>query len=186
MYNELFETWKKELENEELEQLPSDFYSKAAEYLRKLREEGRMLDKRTVKANLLKKELKNVKRLINDIIQMRYKKLNQKIINGEKISSGVLTIEEEKIYKGILPFTEAYSSFAKEILSGRTMRINVDQKQKRQVLRFLKDIPPIIGVDMKPYGPFRIEDVASMPIENAKIMIKQGLAVKVEVTSEQQ
>jgi DNA replication factor GINS len=186
MYSELYETWKKELENEELAQLPSDFYLKAAEYLRKLKEEGRMLDKRTVKASLLKRELKNVKRLVNDIIQARYKKLNQKIINGEKISSGVLTIEEEKVYKSILPFTEAYSSFAKEILSGRTAKINIDQNNKRLVLRFLKDTPPVIGVDMKAYGPFRIEDVASLPIENAKIMIKQGLAVKVEVTSEQQ
>jgi DNA replication initiation complex subunit (GINS family) len=34
---------------------------------------------------------------------------------------------------------------------------------------------------MKAYGPFKAEDVASLPIENARILIKQGLAEKVNV-----
>ncbi|NWG11882.1 DNA replication complex GINS family protein [Candidatus Bathyarchaeota archaeon] len=186
VYSELYETWKRELENRELEKLPPDFYSKAIDYLKKLREEGRMLDKRTIKANLLRKELRNAKRMISDIIQTRYRKVIQKMIKEEKVSSGFLTIEEEKIYRGISPLTEAYSSFAKEILSGHIPKINIEQNQKRAVLRFLKGTPPIVGVDMKAYGPFKIEDIASLPVENAKIMIKQGLAEKVEITLGQQ
>lgn len=182
MYNELYEIWRRELENKELERLPSDFYSKIAEYLRKLKEEGRMLDKRTVKANLLRKELINAKRMIDDTIQTRYRKIIQKIVKGEKISSGFLTDEEERVYMGVLPLTEAYSSFAEKILRGTVTKIGVEQSHKRTVLRFLKDTPSIIGADMKAYGPFKIDDVASMPIENAKIMIKQGLAEKVEIT----
>jgi DNA replication initiation complex subunit (GINS family) len=33
---------------------------------------------------------------------------------------------------------------------------------------------------MKTYGPFKAEDIASLPVENAKILIKQGLAERVE------
>jgi DNA replication initiation complex subunit (GINS family) len=33
---------------------------------------------------------------------------------------------------------------------------------------------------MKTYGPFKPEDVASLPQENAKILVKQGVAVEVE------
>ena len=33
---------------------------------------------------------------------------------------------------------------------------------------------------MKTYGPFIVEDVASLPVENARILVKQGLAVLVE------
>jgi hypothetical protein len=36
-------------------------------------------------------------------------------------------------------------------------------KHKRVVLRFLADVPAIIGSDMKTYGPFKAEDVASVP-----------------------
>jgi len=35
---------------------------------------------------------------------------------------------------------------------------------------------------MKTYGPFMVEDVASVPLENAKILVKQGLAEVVEVS----
>ncbi len=34
---------------------------------------------------------------------------------------------------------------------------------------------------MKTYCSFRVEDIASLPIENANILIKQGLAEKVEI-----
>jgi DNA replication initiation complex subunit (GINS family) len=35
---------------------------------------------------------------------------------------------------------------------------------------------------MKAYGPFVVEDVASLPVENAKILVKQGFAEVVEVS----
>ncbi|MGB9779090.1 MAG: hypothetical protein ACPLW8_06745, partial [Candidatus Bathyarchaeales archaeon] len=62
-------------------------------------------------------------------------------------------------------------------------KIKVEKEHKVVVLRFLKDVPAIIGSDMKPYGPFKNEDIASLPVENAKILVKQGLAQKVEVSS---
>jgi DNA replication factor GINS len=181
MYNELYETWKRELENAELEKLPSDFYAQIADYLRRLREEGRLLDKRTVKASLLNRETRNVKRMVHEIVQARYKKLAKKAARGEKISSGVLAAEEEKIYTQALPFAESFQSFARDIVRGRVSKIEFQQEPKRTVLRFLKDVPAIIGADMKTYGPFKVEDVASMPTENAKIMVKQRLAEKVEI-----
>jgi len=48
-------------------------------------------------------------------------------------------------------------------------------------LRFVKEIPAIVGSDMKTYGPFEPEDIATLPLENARILIKQGVAVEVEV-----
>ena len=53
---------------------------------------------------------------------------------------------------------------------------------KRVTLRFLKDIPAVVGADMKTYGPFLAEDVGSVPAENAKILVKRGLAEAVEVS----
>ena len=47
-------------------------------------------------------------------------------------------------------------------------------------IRFLKDVPTIVGADMKTYGPFKEEDVASLPAENAEVLIKRGVVVEVE------
>jgi DNA replication factor GINS len=182
MYDELYDVWKRELENRELEKLPPDFYAGVADYVKKLKEESRMLDRRTVKANLLKKEMKNVRRIVNDVIRTRYKKLMTKAAEGEDLPLDALTIEEKRIYTGVTPFAEAYSVFGKSILSGHTPEVVVESKHKRFTLRFLKEVPTIVGADMKTYGPFKAEDIASMPVDNAKIMIKQALAEKVDTS----
>lgn len=52
---------------------------------------------------------------------------------------------------------------------------------KRVTVRFLKMVPAIVGSDMKTYGPFVAEDVASVPESNAKILIRRGLAKMVEL-----
>jgi len=181
MYNDLYEIWKRELESSELEKLPPDFYSRVTDYLRKLREESRMLDKKTVKARLLKSEMRNVKRMLRELIRTRYKKLIRKMAKGEKVSSDVLTVEEQKIYTGASPLAEAYQSFVENLLRGNVLKMGVGREHKRAVLRFLRDVPAIIGTDIKTYGPFKVEDVASLPAENAKVLIKQGLAEKIEV-----
>lgn len=181
MYSDLYEVWKLELQSTELEKLPSDFYSSVADYLRRLKEEGRMLDKRTVKARLLRSETQNVKRMLRELVRARYKKLFKKATEGDRIPSEFLTIEEENLLNGVLPLTEAYQTFARNLLQGHLIQMGiVEREHKNSVLRFLKDVPAIIGTDMKAYGPFKIEDVASLPSENAKILIKQCLAEKVE------
>jgi len=183
MYNELYEVWRQELENVELVKLPDDFYSRITDYLKRVREESRMLDKRTVKANLLKKEWQNVKRMLRELIRARYKKLIKKVAKGEKIPADALTMEEKKIFTDVSSFAEAYQNFAKNLIRGQFLKINVEKEHKIVVLRFRKDVPAIIGSDMKTYGPFKVEDIASLPAENAKILVKQGLAEKVEVLS---
>ena len=181
MYAELSAVWKKELENAELEKPPPDFYSNLANYLKKLREESRMLDKRTVKASLLRKEMRNVRHMVKGLIETRYRKIVRKLSAGEEIPRDVLTPEEEKICLRVFPLAEAMRNFAKGVLRGHLTDVGVQNQHKRTVLRFLKDVPAIIGADMKAYGPFKVEDVASLPVENAKILVKQSLAETVEV-----
>jgi len=169
------------LENPELVKLPSDFYMGIAEYVGRLKEESRMLDKRTIKASLLRKEMQNVKRMVQELIRSRYAKIVNKAANGKDIPREALTVEEEQACARISLSAETMSNFATEILHGQLPVSNVEVKRKRVSMRILKDVPAIIGADMKTYGPFKTEDVASFPLENAKILLKQGLAEKIAV-----
>ncbi|MGC8999287.1 MAG: hypothetical protein ACP5JW_07900, partial [Candidatus Bathyarchaeia archaeon] len=67
-------------------------------------------------------------------------------------------------------------------LKGHKLTITRERASKKILLRFLKDVPAIVGQDMKIYGPFKAEDVASVPVENAKILIRQGLAEEINVS----
>jgi DNA replication factor GINS len=119
--------------------------------------------------------------MVNEIIMARYRKVVKILATGGKIPSDALTAEEKKIYSDVAPFADAVQSFAKNVLRGFLPKTDVEVKHKRAVLRFLADVPAVIGSDMKPYGPFKAEDVASVPVENANVLVKQGLAEKVEL-----
>jgi DNA replication factor GINS len=141
-----------------------------------------MLDRRTVKASLLKNEMRNAKRMLRELVQTRYRKLVRKIAAGDKVPSDLLTTEEERICASYSPIVTAYQNFAKNLLRGQLLKMDIAREHKTSALRFLKNVPEIIGADMRGYGPFKTEDIASLPIENAEILVKQGLAKEVEVT----
>ena len=182
MYDELYAAWQREMKSATLGSLSSDFYVRIADYLLKIKEENRMLDKKTVKASLLEREMQHVTRMLRELVGLRYKKLLRIINENQKVPSDLLTAEEAKMFSGFLSFAETYQRFMEKLLRGQISAVNTPKARKRVTLRFIKEIPAIIGADMKTYGPFMPEDVASVPAENAKILIKQGLAELVEVS----
>jgi DNA replication initiation complex subunit (GINS family) len=202
MYNELYTAWRRELGEASLAGLPHDFYVKIADYLKRLREENKLFDKKSVKVSLLDHEAKNARLMLEQLLGARYRKLLKTISQNQKLPSEILTVEEAKICESFVAFAGAYQKFTRDLLQGEISQSTsqtvsqsapqiapeaVSKPQlavslKRVTLRFIKNIPAIMGADMKSYGPFVVEDVASLPAENAKILVKQGLAVLVEVS----
>lgn len=218
MYDELFAAWKAETEGSEIISLPSDFYMRILAYLRSLGEANTALKEKNVKTNLLSHEAANAKRMVNELISIRYSKLVMQIIAGQKVSTENLTTEEASLFSRISPSTDDYNNFVTALLSGQAITLceapvlksvesvkvevpkigavpspkveSVPQAEpdlvsapsgKYVVVRFLKPVPSIIGVDMKSYGPFLVEDVASVPELNARILVKQSLAKLVDL-----
>ena len=144
-----------------------------------------------MKATLLEHEGTNAAHMTQELTSTRYRKLTKLLVVGKKVPLDSLAAEEQTFYNGVAPSAEAFGKFAAGILEGQLVKINVEMPSavpaealfvhNRVTLRFLKPVPSIIGSDMKSYGPFLVEDVASVPAENAKILVKQGLANAVEL-----
>ena len=181
MYRELYEAWKKEKENDELQPLSKGFYAQLAGYVNKIRKEDRMLDRKTVKAQLVRCESNNVRNLVEKLVQLRYRKILRLLSSGRMIQSDKLTAEEEKLCSRISSSLESYQSFLKDVLRGKLSNIENKDLQRRVVVRFLLETPAIVGIDLKTYGPFKLEDVAVLPSENANVLIKQDIAKKIQV-----
>jgi DNA replication initiation complex subunit (GINS family) len=185
MYDELYAAWRREVDEASLGGLPPDFYARVADYLKRIREENSTVDKKSVKANLLDCEAKNVKQMLEELLWARYKKMLETITQNQKLPPELLTDEEAKMCESFVTFTGSYQKFANDLIQGQTSqaaKVEAEAAHKRVTLRFAKNTPAIIGADMKTYGPFMVEDVASLPVENANILVKQGLAVLVEVS----
>jgi DNA replication initiation complex subunit (GINS family) len=180
MYDELYQAWKYETTEYTLGTLPRDFYENITRYLHKIKEENSLPDNKSLKTILLDKEVVNVKHMLGELLWARYKKLVKFTTQTQKLSMDLLAFEEAQIFESFVPFTKAYQKFVKSLLQGQT-RQSRQEIRKRITLRFSKEIPQIMGVDMKPYGPFAVEDIAALPVQNAKIIVKQNLAVIVDV-----
>jgi DNA replication factor GINS len=196
VYNQLYAAWKREIDDASLGGLPPDFYGKISDYLRRINEENK-LDQKSVKLNLLKHENQNVELMLQELLDLRYKKIIKSITKKQRVPVELLTTQENKIAETFATFSEEYLKFRKDLEQGQIASsspikvvIKTDTKpsapfnmpaQKRLTVRFIKNIPAIMGADMKSYGPFNAEDVASLPTLNAQILIKQGLAVLIEV-----
>jgi DNA replication factor GINS len=191
MYNELYAAWKREINETPLGGLPPDFYSRIAEYLKRIKEAA-VQDQKSVKANLLAKEAANARRMLEELLLARYRKIIRITTKQHKAPRELLTQEEAQMSETFESFADSYQKFTKTLLQEAVVEpIKVQIKtqpkpeaptRKLQVVRFVKAIPAIMGADMKSYGPFAAEDVASLPALNAQILMKQGLAVLVEVS----
>jgi DNA replication factor GINS len=191
VYKELYAAWQREIDDPTLGALPLDFYSKISEYLRRIKDEEKVLDKKSAKMNLLEHEAQNVERMLDQLLEVRYRKLVKTVTRSQKLPIELLTVEEARMCE-----TKSYRKFSENLKQGQltvepikvAVKIETNitapahQLHKRSTIRFLKNIPAIMGADMKSYGPFVAEDVASLPPQNAQILVKQGLAVLVEVS----
>ncbi|MEJ2294380.1 MAG: hypothetical protein P8Y23_06375 [Candidatus Lokiarchaeota archaeon] len=59
---------------------------------------------------------------------------------------------------------------------------DIETENNYIIIRFLKDTPPLVGIDLKNYGPFKENDIANMPYENAIILLNEKFAEKVELS----
>ncbi|MHA1671655.1 MAG: DNA replication complex subunit Gins51 [Promethearchaeota archaeon] len=85
---------------------------------------------------------------------------------------------------------------AKSILEKDTLDIHIPEKTEPikstdylqeeteyqyTLVRMVKKSPPLVGVDLKTYGPFEKEDVINLPYKNAIILINEKFAEKIEL-----
>ncbi|OPY57593.1 MAG: hypothetical protein A4E49_00020 [Methanosaeta sp. PtaU1.Bin112] len=68
---------------------------------------------------------------------------------------------------------------ADEALDSEIAKSNPPQNDRLIVVRFLQDIPAFVGIDGETYGPFRAEDVATIPEIHARGLFRKDVIVAV-------
>jgi len=178
MYKELYRAWKAEKASQKSQSLPDDFYQRIAGYLSSLEEDAAASDPRTLQGRLVIREKELAARLLSELREERLRKIMTASREGPPIEANNLTREEKAFVNRI---NESLSLFNSE----QRDKIERDEQPQEQgeltVVRFLSDVPEIVGVDLKIYGPYKKEDVASLPKQNAQALIKRGVAKQIEV-----
>ena len=175
LYKKLYIAWENE-EKEEIQPLPENFSSDLKTYLEKLRNEFEVLDRKSLKSKLKFQEMENVKYLAKDLILKRFHKLIM-IFYNTKIDRTLLTNDEKIIYDNLQQITKQIEKIIQNLNEATTENTKLQEK----IIRFIQATPAIIGSDMKIYGPFKLEDIASIPVKNAENLIKREVAKQVDL-----
>lgn len=184
MYEKLYETWRREVfDKAELQQLESSFFYNIDQYLKKLLEEIRILDNKTLKYRILNIELEKAQKLALSILEKRIEKILDTVLDKRNISHNHLSNEEIEIYETVTKIIDQYKNIKTVILEGKNIdsSLSSTKKHERILIRFTTKIPLIVGVDMKNYGPFEPEDIATLPRENAEALIRQKAALEIRI-----
>lgn len=182
LYEETYDAWRKESHNTELQPLRVGFYRDLATYVRKLKESQRNLDPKSLKALIIQEELLRLEQIVPQLVKKRFEKL-WKTANGQtNIDTAFLDTPEKWVNDEILSATRQFEKLTSEILQGHAPSDMPSKPRDKLTVRFVKEAPSIIGVDLKAHGPFLKEDVAVLPYENAESLIRQGVAVEVRTS----
>ena len=164
-----------EVQNTEIQQLKPNFYGTLSQFLGKLKiEEYDGIEKKT----------KN--RLVNLFSSLTSLLINSRL---EKISTGNFNrnnlLDEEKfIIDSNQEMNERKALIIHSIINGKSKlveSITNDYKTKPTIIRFLKNADEILCVDSEKYGPFKEEDIATLPNENAQELISNKIATKIRL-----
>ena len=141
-----------------------------------MKEAQRNLDQRSLKAILLDEETNRIERLVVELIDRRL----SKIWHTSQTNAQVTAHASEKWAQGELSaLARYYRKFKEDTVQGVEPSNSPEKKRDKLVVRFAKDMPSIIGVDLKTHGPFLKEDIAVVPYENAESLLRQGAAVEI-------
>ncbi len=201
-YKTLLDSWRRERQRPEIQPLHEGFYTHMASYLSQLREQKQTTENTSVKGKLIEKEQDHVERMLHDLNRLRLNKLVTAELNGAAVEPLNLTAEEKRLQLELRRLLAAHTQGMKQALLGRELKeetpqsipppqtprpqppqpppLNEKGEQTLKVVRFTQSLPAIMGTDMKTYGPFKAEDVASLPSLNADNLIRKGIGKLVE------
>jgi DNA replication factor GINS len=175
-YDEIQQAWKRELQNPELQPLRQGFFKDLASYIKRLKEAQKNLDPKSLKAIVMDEETKRLEQLLNQLVDRRLEKLWSHA-NQDQVAN--LEPSEKQVYQDFSGISRHYQKFKEELLQGREPSGSMKRERTTLMVRFVKDVPSIIGVDLKTHGPFLKEDIAKLPFENAESLIRQGAALEI-------
>ena len=178
MYNEIYKAWKNEKISVLPEHLANDFYQRANNYLKSLQDDSIASDPHTLQSRLLVKEREIVGRLLYELRKERLHKILENAKNGISVPEDGLTAEEQPL---VHTLSSSLTTFRERKLEMNNVPSPTEQTELT-VVRFLQDIPEIVGTDLRIYGPYKKEDVGSLPTRNAQALIKQGAAKPIDLS----
>lgn len=172
----LYSVLVREIENDQVQEIDPEFYRNVSDQLGKLKSEGYDGIENKIKTRFVE--------IITQVTNLLLKTRIDKITAQESLDFTNLLDEEKYILESIQDLSERKEMILSATLNGRTKLLQTVAKKhkvKPVTVRFLKDFDQFVGADFTKYGPYKAEDVATLPNENAQALIAKNISVKISM-----
>jgi DNA replication factor GINS len=172
--NSLYVIVLRETENENTQELDPNLYQSISDFLGKLKREEYDNVEKKIKDTLIT--------MTTNLITLLLKMRLEKAIANETIDYSNLLDEEKFIIDADNEMRDRREMILSVILNGKSKlleSIAQNHKTKSTVVRFLQEMDQIVGADLEKYGPFKTEDIATIPYENAQALMAKNIVIKV-------
>jgi DNA replication initiation complex subunit (GINS family) len=161
-----------EEESSDILPLPADFYTRIAAYTRNLRRTSNSGNSE-VTNRLISRQSEIIRGIVRRLVALRAQKALTK-------SSSQLLSEERHVFLVHEEFERRFDEFVEAVTSGQSAYLELAHRKEMSrnvTVRFLKPVAELIGSDLRRYGPFEPNDLASVPAANADILVANGEAL---------
>ena len=172
--NSLHNTVLRETENDSLLEIKPNFYQNLSDFIGNLRKQEFDDVENKIKDTMIEM----VTELTSLLIHIRL----EKISNSDDFDISHLLDEEKFILDSLDEQNERTEMILSATINGKSKFLESlaeNHKIKKVVIRFLDNVDEIVGADLEKYGPFKAEDIATIPYENAQALIAKNIATKV-------
>jgi len=172
--NKLHHIVLRETESDSIQEINPDFYRNLSDFIGDLKKQ----EFDGVESKIKETIIDTATELTSLLINIRLDKISKldkidfkNLLDEEKF---ILDAEEEQRERTEMILSATINGKSKFLES-----ISQNHKTKTVVIRFLQEVDEIIGADLEKYGPFKTEDIATIPYENAQALIAKNIATKV-------
>jgi len=155
--------------------LPSDFYSGIATYSQKLKRSANS-GSSEISVRLTATQSRMIESMVRQLLKLR----TAKAIRQNAVLQ--LLPEERYVSSAEQKFQKRFQVFVEAVASGQPSFVefaHLNESGRSVTVKFVKKVAELVGLDMRHYGPFEPDDVASIPAASADILIAGGEAVEV-------
>jgi len=164
----------RETESDSIQELDPDFYRNLSDFIGNLKKQEFDGIESKIKQALID--------MASDLTSLLLHVRLEKTTKPETIDFTNLLDEEKFILDAEEQKRERIEMILSATINGKSKfleSISHNHKTKTVVLRFLKEVDEIVGVDLEKYGPFKPEDIATLPYENAQALVTKKVATKI-------
>jgi len=179
VYKAILDLWYRERALNDLCEISRDLKDEVYKYATQTRREIRISDKRSIESIVQRQEMSMIRQLVESIFDMRLRKIMLLAMQGKQANN--LMDFEKYTYFNLSRIVSEHRDRIKNVAYDMKIHSPPVEERHRFLVHFSEPVSKVMGEDVKPYGPFKPNDIATLPAENVRAFVRRHLANRIYV-----